>query len=158
MSLVHQETWVRHGTNGIGISDHQNRYSNGVRVANWVENECGDVLKVRKFFGGCKTSIHLYACFFSGLALVRTGVSAGSWWLQENFGLLTVRPCPVQATASDHVRFTGISTVQADFIQRDRDPDNNRVTALGSSSNVQMVSVRCPAPHVWLYIYIYIYI
>jgi len=46
MSLVHQETWVRHGTNGIGISDHQNRYSNGVRVANWVENECGDVLKV----------------------------------------------------------------------------------------------------------------
>jgi len=93
-------------------------------------------------------------------ALVRMGVSAGRW-LPAKFcsalHLLTVRPCPVQATASDHVRFTGISTVQADFIQRDRDPDNNRVTALGSSSNVQMVSVRCPAPHVWLYIYIYVY-
>lgn len=47
MALVHQETWVRFGTNGIGISDHQNRYSNGVRVANWVENEFGDQLKVR---------------------------------------------------------------------------------------------------------------
>jgi hypothetical protein len=47
MALVHQETWVRFGTNGIGISDHQNRYSNGVRVANWVENEFGEQLKVR---------------------------------------------------------------------------------------------------------------
>ncbi|MGB1607228.1 MAG: hypothetical protein ACPIOQ_81635, partial [Promethearchaeia archaeon] len=41
MALVHQETWVRFGTNGIGISDHQNRYSNGVRVGNWTENEFG---------------------------------------------------------------------------------------------------------------------
>ena len=49
MALVHQETWVRFGTNGIGISDHQNRFSNGVRVANWVENEYGDNLKVRTF-------------------------------------------------------------------------------------------------------------
>jgi len=40
---------VRFGTNGIGISDHQNRFSNGVRVANWVENEYGDNLKVRTF-------------------------------------------------------------------------------------------------------------
>jgi hypothetical protein len=39
---VHMETWVRNGTNGIGISDHQNRYSNGVRVGNWAENEFGD--------------------------------------------------------------------------------------------------------------------
>lgn len=45
MSMLHQETWVRFGTNGIGLSDHQNRYSNGVRVANWVENEFGDHLK-----------------------------------------------------------------------------------------------------------------
>jgi hypothetical protein len=45
MSLVHQETWVRFGTNGIGISDHQNRYSNGVRIGNWTENEYGDELK-----------------------------------------------------------------------------------------------------------------
>ena len=51
MALVHQETWVRFGTNGIGISDHQNRYSNGVRVANWVENEIGDQLKVRSAVG-----------------------------------------------------------------------------------------------------------
>jgi len=49
MALVHQETWVRFGTNGIGISDHQNRFSNGVRVANWVENEYGDNLKVGTF-------------------------------------------------------------------------------------------------------------
>ena len=49
MALVHQETWVRFGTNGIGISDHQNRFSNGVRVSNWVENEYGDNLKVRTF-------------------------------------------------------------------------------------------------------------
>lgn len=46
MALVHQETWVRFGTNGIGISDHQNRYSNGVRVANWVENDFGTNLNV----------------------------------------------------------------------------------------------------------------
>ncbi|KAJ1487159.1 hypothetical protein T484DRAFT_1942007 [Baffinella frigidus] len=39
---VHMETWVRNGTNGIGISDHQNRYSNGVRIANWTENQFGD--------------------------------------------------------------------------------------------------------------------
>mmetsp|Transcript_18512 Transcript_18512/g.51144 ORF Transcript_18512/g.51144 Transcript_18512/m.51144 type:complete len:136 (-) Transcript_18512:263-670(-) len=44
MSIVHQETWVRFGTNGIGLSDHQNRFSNGVRVGNWVENEFGDHL------------------------------------------------------------------------------------------------------------------
>lgn len=87
MSLVHQETWVRFGTNGIGISDHQNRYSNGVRVANWVENEFGDQL---------------------------------------------------HAAGSDHVPFTGSSTVQADYIQRDRDPDGSKVTALGNASNVQM--------------------
>lgn len=53
MALVHQETWVRFGTNGIGISDHQNRFSNGVRVANWVENEYGDNLKVRTFRHSC---------------------------------------------------------------------------------------------------------
>mmetsp|Transcript_27541 Transcript_27541/g.69505 ORF Transcript_27541/g.69505 Transcript_27541/m.69505 type:complete len:203 (+) Transcript_27541:96-704(+) len=41
MSLMHQETWVRFGTNGIGLSDHQNRFSDGVRVGNWVENEFG---------------------------------------------------------------------------------------------------------------------
>jgi hypothetical protein len=46
MSLIHQETWVRFGTNGIGLSDHQNRYSSGVRVGNWVENEFGDQLQV----------------------------------------------------------------------------------------------------------------
>ena len=44
MSMLHQETWIRFGTNGIGLSDHQNRYSNGVRIANWVENEFGDHL------------------------------------------------------------------------------------------------------------------
>mmetsp|Transcript_27437 Transcript_27437/g.56220 ORF Transcript_27437/g.56220 Transcript_27437/m.56220 type:complete len:206 (-) Transcript_27437:373-990(-) len=44
MALIHQETWVRNGTNGIGLSDHQNRYSNGVCIANWVENEYGDFL------------------------------------------------------------------------------------------------------------------
>jgi hypothetical protein len=44
MSMLHQETWVRFGTNGIGLSDHQNRFSNGVRIANWVENEFGDHL------------------------------------------------------------------------------------------------------------------
>ena len=44
MSMLHQETWVRFGTNGIGLSDHQNRFSNGVRVGNWVENEFGDHL------------------------------------------------------------------------------------------------------------------
>ena len=42
--MLHQETWVRFGTNGIGLSDHQNRFSNGVRIANWVENEFGDHL------------------------------------------------------------------------------------------------------------------
>jgi len=45
MAYVHQETWVRFGTNGIGISDHQNHYSNGVKVGNWVENQYGDALK-----------------------------------------------------------------------------------------------------------------
>lgn len=44
---VHMETWVRNGTNGIGISDHQNRYSNGVRIANWTENQFGDDQQVR---------------------------------------------------------------------------------------------------------------
>mmetsp|Transcript_43310 Transcript_43310/g.86910 ORF Transcript_43310/g.86910 Transcript_43310/m.86910 type:complete len:207 (+) Transcript_43310:1-621(+) len=44
MALVHQETWVRNGTNGIGLSDHQNRFSNGVCIGNWVENEYGDLL------------------------------------------------------------------------------------------------------------------
>jgi hypothetical protein len=95
MALVHQETWVRFGTNGIGISDHQNRYSNGVRVANWVENEIGTNLN---------------------------------------------------ATTSEHVSFTGQSTVQADYVQRDRDPDGNKVTALGNASNVQMVCGPPPVP------------
>lgn len=41
-----QETWVRFGTNGIGLSDHQNRFSGGVRVGNWVENEYGNQQQV----------------------------------------------------------------------------------------------------------------
>ena len=45
MSMLQQETWVRFGTNGIGLSDHQNRFRNGVRVGNWVENEYGDQLR-----------------------------------------------------------------------------------------------------------------
>mmetsp|Transcript_55796 Transcript_55796/g.136659 ORF Transcript_55796/g.136659 Transcript_55796/m.136659 type:complete len:204 (+) Transcript_55796:114-725(+) len=45
MALMHQETWVRFGTNGIGLSDHQNRYSSGVRVGSWVENEYGDTMQ-----------------------------------------------------------------------------------------------------------------
>jgi hypothetical protein len=47
MSLMLQETWVRFGTNGIGISDHQNRYSSGVLVGNYVENEFGNQQQVR---------------------------------------------------------------------------------------------------------------
>lgn len=87
MALVHQETWVRFGTNGIGISDHQNRYSNGVRVGNWTENEFGHEMA---------------------------------------------------ATVADHHKFTSVSTAQADFVQRERDPDGNKVTALGNNSQVQV--------------------
>jgi len=51
MSLMLQETWVRFGTNGIGISDHQNRYSSGVLVGNYVENEFGNQQQVRTALG-----------------------------------------------------------------------------------------------------------
>lgn len=46
---------------------------------------------------------------------------------------------PAQSTTADHQPFTGQSTVQVDYIQRDRDPDGNKVTALGNKSNVQLV-------------------
>lgn len=50
MALMHQETWVRFGTNGIGLSDHQNRYSSGVRIGSWVENDFGDKMQVRRSY------------------------------------------------------------------------------------------------------------
>mmetsp|Transcript_26778 Transcript_26778/g.52231 ORF Transcript_26778/g.52231 Transcript_26778/m.52231 type:complete len:203 (-) Transcript_26778:135-743(-) len=61
MSLMHQETWVRFGTNGIGLSDHQNRYSDGCRVGNWVENEYGHQQQATMMppsFQGVSTAMH----------------------------------------------------------------------------------------------------
>ena len=53
---------------------------------------------------------------------------------------------PAQSTTADHQPFTGQSTVQVDYIQRDRDPDGNKVTALGNKSNVQLVCLSALGP------------
>lgn len=43
--LPQTETWVRFGPNGIGLSEHNNRYSAGVNIGNWVENKIGTTLQ-----------------------------------------------------------------------------------------------------------------